>query len=115
MNAQERVDEGNRHLCRHCHESIISRPRKLCWACYHDDEVRPLYGGRETRFSRKGHGADITGGFKLARHPTSALPGSKEKVRVMETRARQGVCLWHPGDATYERGKRETGGKAGQP
>jgi hypothetical protein len=31
--------------------------------------------------------------------PTSALPGTREKVEVLTDRARRGQVLWHPQDA----------------
>jgi hypothetical protein len=38
----------------------------------------------------------------LPDHPTTALPGSPEKVAVLEARAALGVSLWHPGDAPMD-------------
>jgi len=35
----------------------------------------------------------------LSSGPTTALPGSEEKIRVLAQRARLGVPLWHPLDA----------------
>lgn len=40
----------------------------------------------------------------LAPYPTSALPGSKEKVEVMTQRANLGYAIFHPLDATKEKG-----------
>jgi len=37
--------------------------------------------------------------------PTSALPGSPEKVDVLAERYLQGVPLWHVGDAWWGRGR----------
>lgn len=37
--------------------------------------------------------------LRLPPAPTTALPGSPEKVRVLAERARLGVSLWHPLDA----------------
>jgi hypothetical protein len=34
--------------------------------------------------------------------PTSALPGSDEKIRLMAARAAANVPLFHPFDATFE-------------
>ena len=31
--------------------------------------------------------------------PTAALPGTPEKVAILEERARRGFALWHPLDA----------------
>ena len=38
---------------------------------------------------------------KLAAEPTTALPGSPEKVAVLAERARLGLSLWHPADARH--------------
>lgn len=32
-----------RKLCRHCSACVVSRPRGLCWHCWHDPAVRYLY------------------------------------------------------------------------
>ena len=37
--------------------------------------------------------------LRLPPAPTSALPGSAEKVRVLAERVRLGAALWHPLDA----------------
>jgi hypothetical protein len=41
--------------------------------------------------------------------PTNALPGSPEKVAILESRARRGVSLWHPKDAPMDRESRKLG------
>ena len=48
--------------------------------------------------------------------PTTALPGSPEKVAVLERRAARGVSLWHPQDAgTRQPGRaRRDGSRPGQ-
>ncbi len=38
---------------------------------------------------------------RLAPHPTTALPGTPEKVEVMRQREECGYDIWHPDDATY--------------
>lgn len=38
----------------------------------------------------------------LSPEPTSAYPGTEEKVRVLEVRAKQGLCLWSDRDARLE-------------
>jgi hypothetical protein len=48
---------------------------------------------------------------KPATHPTDALPGSLEKIRVLTRRAELGQELWHPDDARL--GGRPPLGKAG--
>lgn len=56
-----------------------------------------------SKFGRRGAGSC---GYALP-EPTEALPGSPEKMAVLEERARRGLALWHPGDNS---GMRETPG-----
>lgn len=30
-------------ICRHCQKRNVNRPRGLCWSCYHDPAILPLY------------------------------------------------------------------------
>jgi len=87
-------------LCRHCHQSNVNRPRGLCWSCYYTPGVRELYPST-SKFARRGVG-DFNGRCSPAALPTAALPGTPEKVLVLEERARQRQSLWHPDDATLE-------------
>jgi hypothetical protein len=45
---------------------------------------------------------DFVGKSRLPPKPTNALPGSPEKVAILEERARLGVSLWHPLDAPMD-------------
>src|SRR5690242_18442394 len=87
-------------LCRHCQKVKSNRPRGLCWSCYYTPGVRDLYPST-SKFARRGV-SDFNGSAHLAAEPTTALPGSPEKVAILEERARLGVALWHPLDATLE-------------
>jgi hypothetical protein len=51
-----------------------------------------------SKFGRRGVGNNNVR-MKLPATPTQALPGSLEKVAVLEQRAQMGVSLWHPLDA----------------
>jgi hypothetical protein len=84
-------------ICRHCHLAPITRPRKLCWSCYYTPGVRDLYPST-SKFGRRGPG-NVNGNMPLPAFPTSAMPGSPEKVAILEERARLKQCLWHPNDA----------------
>ena len=88
-------------LCRHCETHPISRPRRLCWACYYKPGVKELYPPT-SKFSRFGHGADPKMRVSLPAFPTPALPGTPEKIAVIEQRARLRQELFHPDDATLE-------------
>lgn len=88
-------------LCRNCQKVKSNRPRGLCWSCYYKPGVRDLYPST-SKFARRGV-ADFCGKARLP-EPTRALPGSAEKVAVLEERARLGLALWHPLDARIEDG-----------
>jgi hypothetical protein len=51
-----------------------------------------------SKFARRGVD-DFNGQPKLPPTPTTALPGTPEKVAVLMERARLGLALWHPLDA----------------
>jgi hypothetical protein len=61
-----------------------------------------------SKFARRGVG-DFNGRTGLAAEPTTALPGSAEKVEVLAERARLGLSLWHPHDAPMDRESRKLG------
>ena len=86
-------------ICRHCHESPVSRPRGLCWSCYYTSGVRDLYPST-SKFGRRGV-ANFNGRAPQPGFPTHATPGTPEKLAVLEERARLKQNLWHPDDATY--------------
>jgi hypothetical protein len=89
-------------LCRHCQKVKSNRPRGLCWSCYYTPGVRDRYPST-SKFARRGV-MDFNGRAKMP-EPTDALPGSLEKVRILEERARLGQALWHPLDAKLDRRK----------
>jgi hypothetical protein len=83
-------------LCRHCHRSPVTRPRGLCRTCYYRSGVRDRFPST-SKFARQGFGlASRTPGLPSA--PTIALPGTPQKVAVLEERARLHQSLWHPLD-----------------
>jgi hypothetical protein len=86
-------------LCRHCNKVKSNRPRGLCWSCYYRPGVRELYPST-SKFARRGI-SDFNGRAALP-VPTNALPGTPEKVVVLELRAKLRQQLWHPDDAKLE-------------
>src|SRR5579871_4313054 len=94
-------------LCRHCQRVQSNRPRGLCWSCYYTPGVRDLYPST-SKFARRGVGG---GNAKVAQppEPTQAVPGSAEKVAILEERARLRLSLWHPADAPMDRESRKLG------
>jgi hypothetical protein len=88
-------------LCRHCNKASVNRPRGLCWSCYYRPGVRELYPST-SKFARHGV-SDFYGRSAPAAMPTGALPGTPEKVAILEQRAQTRQELWHPQDATLDR------------
>jgi len=88
--------------CRNCRHRKAHKARGLCWCCYHEPGVRDRFtSGHRSAYRGRGLG---NGGFELPPGPTSAPPGSPEKVAVLEERVLQRVQLWHPGDARLDAG-----------
>jgi hypothetical protein len=84
-------------LCRHCGLKRAARPRGLCWTCYQTLEIRRQYASM-SKFGRRGV-LDFCGSGELPAEPTTALPGSLEKVAILQQRASRREALWHPDDA----------------
>ncbi len=78
-------------LCRHCNETPGTRARGLCWRCYYAPGVRGRYASKIDR------GAGLRKG-RLPCVPTSAMPGSSEKIRILADRAARGQELFHAND-----------------
>lgn len=83
--------------CRHCGHPKVTRPRGLCWTCYHQPGIRAEYAS-ESKYARRG--VRDQSGAKKTPEPTDALPGTAEKVAVLRQRAARGEQLWHPLDRT---------------
>lgn len=92
-------------VCVHCQRHVNLYDKGLCWTCVSDGAVR----GRVLSLSKFGwRGAGLRG---MGNHPpfaTSALPGTEEKLRVMEWRASQGFSLFHEDDPSERSRKRTT-------
>lgn len=88
--------------CRHCGRGKVNRPRGLCWTCYYTPGIRELHPST-SKFASRGV-ADFCGPGKLP-EPTTALPGTPEKIRVLRERAAAGQRLWHPLDAGVTGGR----------
>jgi hypothetical protein len=84
-------------LCRNCQRVRANRPRSLCWTCYYTPGIRDRFPST-SKFARRGVD-DFYGKASLAPAPTTALPGTPEKVAILAERARQRQALWHPLDA----------------
>lgn len=94
-----------RPLCRGCKINRVQKPRGLCCRCYNDLELR-MKSPPVSPFGNRGHGIDSIDSCgevyqpsrRLPERPTSAIPGSPEKIAVLEERARCGRLLFHPDD-----------------
>lgn len=73
----------------------MKRPRGLCWTCYYTPGVKDLYPPT-SKFGRRGVGFSLTGSAPLPAAPTTAAPGTPEKLLVMERRAKLRQALFHP-------------------
>ena len=68
--------------------------------CYHARGVGDRSRWR-SKCARRGIG-NFNGNAPLACEPTTAAPGSREKLDVMAERARMHQRLWHPYDAAFD-------------
>jgi hypothetical protein len=85
--------------CRHCKRPVREAKavrRGLCWGCRQSPDIRALHPPPWTIFA----GRPVTGFSSQAAlgEPTEAMPGTPEKVAVLEARAAAGLSLWHPED-----------------
>ena len=85
--------------CRHCGRAKVNRPRGLCWSCYYTSGVRDRYPST-SKYARQGEG-NFFGGTAQPPVPTTAAPGTPEKMAVLEYRLKHKLALWHPLDACY--------------
>jgi hypothetical protein len=86
-------------VCQHCHTAKVTRPRGLCWTCYYTPGLKDRYPS-ESKYAHRGVG-NFCGNAPTPFVPTTAAPGTRAKLAVMETRARLNQALWHPLDARY--------------
>lgn len=86
-------------ICRHCGIAKVNRPRGLCWHCYYTPGVKDLYPST-SKYARRGSG-NLTGVAPLPESPTTAPPGTPEKLEVLAARAKAGQAIFHPADSRY--------------
>ena len=82
-------------ICEHCGNRRVTMPRGLCRSCYDTPCIKRLYPCVRLAF----RGLGLAAPHSQPALPTSALPGSEAKIRVLEERALRGETLHHPGDA----------------
>jgi hypothetical protein len=86
--------------CRHCKRAKVNRPRGLCWSCYYTAGVRAKYPST-SKYARRGLAVNTVSTVQPP-VPTTAAPGTPEKLKVMEMRIRNKQALWHPLDACFD-------------
>ena len=68
--------------------------------CYYTPGMRDKYPST-SKFGRRSP-ADFNGRAQLPPEPTRAMPGSAEKLAVLQARAGMRQALWHPHDAPMD-------------
>lgn len=89
----ERDESRPSTLCKHCAKKRANRPRGLCWGCYHAPGVKCLYKRRFVATIE-----DLIIPTRMPT-PTTAMPGSPEKIEILRQRVEAGEFLFHPMDA----------------
>ncbi|OWK43603.1 hypothetical protein [Fimbriiglobus ruber] len=87
-------------ICKHCCQAKVNRPRGLCWSCYYTPGVKEMFPST-SKYARRGVG-NFTGNAPTPPEPTTAPPGTPEKMAVLELRVNLKQALWHPLDAQYD-------------
>ena len=83
--------------CRHCRRMHVSRPKGLCWRCSESKAIRERYpAAGYARYD------DHYRKPPLPALPTSAGPGSEEKIAVMAQRFAHEEQLFSPDDADWD-------------
>ncbi len=89
-------------VCKHCFRPHSGkRPRGLCNTCYLDGDTRRLHPVITEGPGRRGEGQECPKGDRKNWKPTNALPGTREKIRVMRDRVEKDLPIFHPLDATW--------------
>lgn len=83
--------------CLHCGKRQARRCGVLCNLCSKLKQV--VYQWLLWFIGRGAEGVGRPGDGKRQDVPTSAYPGTPEKLAVLEYRAANGLCLWNPNDA----------------
>lgn len=91
-----RAYSSAKSVCRECGTLAVCRSLGLCSGCYDEEDIRLRHGGRKG--PRKAN--PITQPKFQPQDPTSARPGSAEKILVFLGRYERREFLFHPGDLT---------------
>jgi hypothetical protein len=86
--------------CGNCQRMIGNRRRTLCPACYAKPRIRFKFQPVRRFVGERVNIRSAPNG--VAPYPTTARPGTDEKVRVLVWRVESGYELWHPEDARMD-------------
>ena len=86
-------------ICRNCSKCKVNRPRGLCWSCYYTPGVKEMFPST-SKYARRGIG-NFSGNAPLPEAPTTAIPGTPEKLAILELRAKMKCAIFHPADAKF--------------
>lgn len=81
--------------CVHCDKHKATRARGLCDRCHRNRDIREIYPAKAGWW---GNDNDHMRSSRTPSEPTSALPGTEERIVVMALRAERGEKLHHPED-----------------
>lgn len=85
--------------CRHCKREMRIYGRGLCYTCFTTRSIRVMYPrGSHGGIANVKRGDGVDNARRPASCPTSAQPGSVEKIAVMQWRAAMGEEVFHPQD-----------------
>lgn len=87
-------------ICLHCGREPANRPRGLGYRCFYTPGVRAQYPPTDLKFAYRGYGVGNSDPPAPA-CPTTAAPGSPNKVAVLADRAAAGRALHHPADSRF--------------
>lgn len=87
-------------MCVECGNRVAHHCGRLCRRCWSDHAVRDRHPKIRPAGASRGLGHTPP---KLACRPTSALPGTAEKIEVLRLRVLNGEALFHPADPVCDR------------
>lgn len=104
-----KLNQSIRGACVNCRYRAANKRGGLCIACRRVPSVALRYAalkpgpkGRRNAYAGDlgsvNHPGTLAAERKPAAAPTSAMPGSAEKIQVLTERCVAGQELWHPGD-----------------
>lgn len=91
-------------VCQHCQEARKLMRRNLCKRCYMDRKIRYRYRSIPgPRRPETAPGVVLPSSYRMPGTPTQAVPGSEEKIMILQERASRRESLFHPQDLRIHR------------